>query len=66
MVANINNGINGVALRQQNKVQQRTQEQGVNKTENINRAEEIKKQIEAGTYKIDIQKTAEAVADTLL
>lgn len=66
MVANINNGINGVALRQQNRVQQKTQEQGVNKTENINRVEEIKKQIEAGTYKIDIQKTAEAVADTLL
>ena len=31
-----------------------------------NRVEEIKKSIQNGTYKIDLQKTAQKIADTLL
>ena len=37
-----------------------------NKTEQISRAEEIKKEIQNGTYKIDLEKTAEAMAKSLL
>jgi anti-sigma28 factor (negative regulator of flagellin synthesis) len=65
MVNGINNGINQAAAVQQNKTQQK-QEQNVNKTEAVNRVEEIKQQIEAGNYKIDVEKTAQAVADTLI
>lgn len=64
MVNGINNGINAAAV-QQNKTQQK-QEQNVNKTEAISKVEEIKQQIEAGTYKIDVDKTAKAMADTLI
>ena len=64
MVNGINNGINPAAV-QQNRTQQK-QEQNVNKTEAISKVEEIKQQIEAGTYKIDVEKTAKAMADTLV
>jgi anti-sigma28 factor (negative regulator of flagellin synthesis) len=37
-----------------------------NHTEKSGRVEEIKKQIEAGTYKIDLDKTAKALAKNLL
>jgi len=36
------------------------------KNKKIERAEEIKKQIQSGTYKINLQKTAEAMAKNLL
>jgi anti-sigma28 factor (negative regulator of flagellin synthesis) len=65
MVNGINNGINQAAAVQQNKTQQK-QEQNVNKTEAVNRVEEIKQQIEAGNYQIDVEKTAKAMADTLI
>ena len=64
MVNGINNGINAAAV-QQSRTQQK-QEQNVNKTEAISKVEEIKQQIEAGTYKIDVEKTAKALADTLV
>jgi len=64
MVNGINNGINAAAV-QQNRTQQK-QDQNVNKTEAISKVEEIKQQIEAGTYKIDVEKTAKALADTLV
>lgn len=65
MVNGINNGINQAAAVQQNKAQQK-QEQNVNKTEAVNRVEEIKQQIEAGNYQIDVEKAAKAMADTLV
>lgn len=65
MVNGINNGINQAAAVQQSKTQQK-QDQNVNKTEAVSRVEEIKQQIEAGTYKIDVEKTAKAVAETLV
>jgi len=34
-------------------------------TQNLGRVEEIKQQIKNGTYKIDLNKTAEAMAKTL-
>ncbi len=64
MVNGINNGINPATV-QQGKTQQK-QEQNVNKTEAVSRVEEIKQQIEAGTYQIDVEKTAKALADTLI
>lgn len=66
MVNGINNGVNAAALQQQTRTQQKSQEQNVNKTEKVSRVEEIKQQIEAGTYKVDVEKTAKAIADTLL
>ncbi len=38
----------------------------INKTEKISRVEEIRRAIENGTYKIDIEKTAKALAKALL
>ncbi|EDM23547.1 flagellar biosynthesis anti-sigma factor FlgM [Caminibacter mediatlanticus TB-2] len=38
----------------------------VNKTEKISKVEEIKKALENGTYKIDIHKTAIAMAKALM
>jgi len=66
MVTSINSGINAAALQQQNKAQQKNDEQNINKTEATGRVEEIKQQIEAGTYKIDVEKSAQALADTLI
>jgi len=65
MVNGINNGINQATL-QQSKTQQKNQEQNVNKTEAVSKVEEIKQQIEAGTYKIDVEKSAKAMADMLI
>jgi anti-sigma28 factor (negative regulator of flagellin synthesis) len=45
---------------------QQKKAQNVQKDEKIGRVEEIKKQIQNGEYKIDIQKTAEAMAKSLL
>jgi len=45
---------------------QQKKAQNVQKEEKIGRVEEIKKLIENGEYKIDIQKTAEAMAKSLL
>ncbi len=36
------------------------------KSKDRDRVQEIKKSIQDGTYKIDLQKTAEKIADTLL
>ena len=36
------------------------------KSKDRDRVQEIKKSIQNGTYKIDLQKTAEKIADTLL
>jgi len=66
MVNGINNGVNAAALQQQTRTQQKSQEQNINKTEKVSRVEEIKQQIEAGTYKVDVEKTAKAIADTLI
>ena len=38
----------------------------INENKKLERVEEIKKQIKNGTYKIDIQKTAEVMAKNLL
>lgn len=65
MVNGINNGVNAAALQEQNRTQQKSQEK-VSKTEQVNRVEEIKQQIEAGTYKVDVEKTAKAMADILI
>jgi anti-sigma28 factor (negative regulator of flagellin synthesis) len=40
--------------------------QQTNKTEKLSRVEEIKQQIQNGEYKIDLRKTAEAMAKALL
>ena len=40
--------------------------QKVNQSKKISRVEEIKQQIQNGTYKIDIEKTAKAMAKSLL
>ena len=66
MVTNINNGTNAAALQQQNKTRQKNEEREVNKTEVISKVEDIKQQIEAGTYKVDVEKSAQALADTLI
>ena len=65
MVNGVHNGMNAAALQQQTKTQQK-QDQNINKTEEISRVEEIKQQIEAGTYKVDVEKSAKALVDTLI
>jgi anti-sigma28 factor (negative regulator of flagellin synthesis) len=45
---------------------QQKKTQNVEKEEKLGRVEEIKKQIQNGEYKIDINKTAEAMAKSLL
>jgi anti-sigma28 factor (negative regulator of flagellin synthesis) len=68
MLSSINSGIssatNGILNKSQ--VRQNGENQKTNETKAVNRVEEIKKEIEAGTYKIDVQKTAEAMAETLI
>jgi len=68
MLSSINSGIssatNGILNKSQ--VRQNGESQKTNETKAVNRVEEIKKEIEAGNYKVDIQKTAEAMAQTLI
>ncbi len=45
---------------------QQKKTQNVQKEEKIGRIEEIKKRLERGEYKIDIEKTAQAIAKSLL
>jgi anti-sigma28 factor (negative regulator of flagellin synthesis) len=60
MIRGVGNGFQPINSTQQNKTE-KTQKQ-----EKLSRVEEIKKEIQNGTYKVDIQKTAEAMAKTLL
>ncbi|WP_456469771.1 flagellar biosynthesis anti-sigma factor FlgM [Caminibacter sp.] len=52
-------GLNVASTQQQTKTQ-------TQKTEKLSRVEEIKKAIENGTYKVDIENTAKAMAKSLL
>ena len=45
---------------------QQKRTQNIQKEEKIGRVEEIKKSIQEGTYKIDIEQTAKALAKSLL
>jgi len=58
--------INRVTSNTQTFSTQQKRTQNVQKEEKIGRVEEIKKSIQNGTYKIDIEKTAEAFAKSLL
>jgi anti-sigma28 factor (negative regulator of flagellin synthesis) len=61
--------ISRIGLNQSNLISTQPDKKEVKKTENAQksgRVEEIKKQIQNGTYKIDIDKTAKALAKTLL
>jgi len=58
--------INRVGINTQTLPTQQKKTQNVQKEEKIGRVEEIKKQIQNGEYKIDINKTAEALAKSLL
>jgi anti-sigma28 factor (negative regulator of flagellin synthesis) len=61
--------ISRIGLNHTNLISTQPDKKEVKKTENLKksgRVEEIKKQIEAGTYKIDLDKTAKALAKTLL
>jgi len=57
--------INKIGLNQINYPTQ-PEKKEIKKTQKSGRVEEIKKQIAVGTYKIDIEKTAKALAKTLL
>ncbi|WP_024787253.1 MULTISPECIES: flagellar biosynthesis anti-sigma factor FlgM [unclassified Lebetimonas] len=58
--------ISRVGINQTNLISTQPEKKEVKKTQNSGRVEEIKKQIEAGTYKIDLDKTAKALAKALL
>ncbi|GAX87666.1 conserved hypothetical protein [Lebetimonas natsushimae] len=61
--------ISRIGLNQTNLVSTQPDKKNIKKTQNTEksgRVEEIKKQIESGTYKIDLDKTAKALAKTLL
>jgi len=58
--------INRVGANTQMFSTQQKRTQNVQKQENIGRVEEIKEKIQNGEYKIDLDKTAEALAKTLL
>ena len=45
---------------------QQKNEQKISKSESVSRVEAIKQQIEAGTYKVDVEKSAQALVDTLI
>ncbi len=62
MIRGINSNLNSIQI-ETNNTKRKSQTQNVNKT---SRVEEIKKAIENGTYKIDIEKTAKAMAKSLL
>jgi anti-sigma28 factor (negative regulator of flagellin synthesis) len=70
MVGGINSGYNSSLVQNNSGVQKNTANNNASKnveeTKAISRVDEIKQQIEAGTYKVDIQKTAEAMVDTLI
>jgi len=59
--------INKIGLNNYTLIQNEIKQKKVSKEENIklSKVEEIKKAIENGTYKIDIEKTAEAMAKKL-
>jgi len=61
MIRKIINGINNFQIENTNQNKKRIQQ-----TTKISRVEEIKKEIKAGIYKIDIEKTAKAMAKALL
>lgn len=61
MIRRIISGFNNFQIENTNQNRQKIQE-----TTKTSRVEEIKKAIEAGTYKIDINKTAQAMAKALL
>ncbi len=58
--------INRVGINTQTLPTQQKKTQNVQKEEKIGRVEEIKKKIQNGEYKIDINKTARALAKSLL
>jgi anti-sigma28 factor (negative regulator of flagellin synthesis) len=61
--------ISKIGLNQTNLTSTQPDKKEVKKTQNLQksgRVEEIKKQIENGTYKIDLDKTAKALAKHLL
>jgi anti-sigma28 factor (negative regulator of flagellin synthesis) len=58
--------INRVGANTQMISTQQKRTQNVQKQEKLGRVEEIKKSIQNGEYKIDINKTAEALAKSLL
>jgi anti-sigma28 factor (negative regulator of flagellin synthesis) len=61
--------ISRIGLNQTNLISTQPDKKEVKKTENSQksgRVEEIKKQIQNGTYKIDLDKTAKALAKHLL
>jgi anti-sigma28 factor (negative regulator of flagellin synthesis) len=61
--------ISRIGLSQTNIISTQPDKKEVKKTQNSQksgRVEEIKKRIENGTYKIDLDKTAKALAKTLL
>ena len=68
MLSSINSGISNATngILNKNQVRQNGESQKASETKAINKVEEIKKEIEAGNYKVNIQKTAEAVAETLI
>jgi|SaaInl8_150m_RNA_FD_contig_21_2260029_length_229_multi_11_in_0_out_0_1 anti-sigma28 factor (negative regulator of flagellin synthesis) len=61
-------GINSSTIHQSNNIAQnrQTQTTETQKSESVSRVDELKKQIESGEYKVDIQKTAQALAETLI
>jgi len=59
--------INKIGINNYTLIQNETKQKKVSKKENIkiSKVEEIKRAIENGTYKIDIEKTAKAMAEQL-
>ena len=55
-----------INLNQINEDNSKKNQNTITKTEKISRVEEIRRAIENGTYKIDIEKTAKALAKALL
>jgi len=65
MVNNINNAYQSQAA--YNQVRTPKPESGeVSKTETVSKVEELKQRINDGTYKVDFDKTAKAIAETLV
>jgi anti-sigma28 factor (negative regulator of flagellin synthesis) len=64
MIRSIYNGISSVHHSFNNDGVNQKKE--IQKSQHISRVEEIKKEIEQGTYKIDLDKTAQAMAKALL
>jgi anti-sigma28 factor (negative regulator of flagellin synthesis) len=58
--------ISRVGINQTNPISTQPEKKEIKKTQKTGRVEEIKKQIEAGTYKIDLDKTTKALAKALL